>query len=142
MNIQGFNDITDPHYRYKRESFIIQHAGKGIKKKTTILNLNKVCRSLNRSTDEVAKYISDFLRLDHFKIWDRHYFQGFVDIEALDNALAFYIEDYILCKNCNLPTTVYEKHRKKIMQACTACGYLSKIDSTEFIDLNFQTMSL
>ncbi len=127
MNIIGTNEIIDPFYRYKRPKFIISVTGKGNKQRTSLINMDDICVAIDRSLSEVIKYYCYELGTSYKLVEGRHTLKGEFNIDTLDNVLHKYIQIFVLCKDCDLPSTFYKVRKTNIKKVCSACGCVEKL---------------
>ncbi len=127
MNIIGNSDILDEYYRYQRPEFFITITGKGNKKRTTLINISDICVAINRSLPEVIKYYCYELGTSYKLIESHHTLKGEFTVRVLDEILHKYIQNFVLCKDCNNPDTFYKIRKTKVKKICSACGYVEKL---------------
>jgi translation initiation factor 5 len=106
-------DIDDPFFRYKRhtiETRIINKSN-GI---TEMTNLNVISKELDRSPDDIIKFLKTRLGL---RINKKHQiYTSCTNAANLEKLLEMYIKKHVLCKKCNNPETGQET------LVCKACG--------------------
>ncbi len=122
LNSESFQD--DEFFRYKRPEIIINYEGHNQHTKTLIININEISISLNRIPIEIIKFFSYELgtSIKNYSI------KGRFSKEQLNTLLEKYINKYIICKKCLLPSTYYKFKKNSIKLICTACGNKSKLD--------------
>jgi len=104
MNISNILNADDEFYRYKRPEIIIRYEGHGKNTKTFIVNLIDLASSLNRSSDEIMKYFSYELGTQIKSM----YMKGSFTKLEIDTLIQKYIESFVLCTRCSLPSTYYK----------------------------------
>lgn len=123
-------NAQDEFYRYQMSvlDIVVQGRGNGIK--TIIKNLNTVAHELRRSASEIAKYWSLELGTQvqvnkKTSFWS---ISGKYTLEQLYEVLDNYIDEYLLCKQCANPETVYTTNAAHVSLRCMACGSVSEIN--------------
>lgn len=123
LNIGG---ETDPFYRYKMPQMETKIEGRGNGIKTVLVNIEAVASALSRSTDEL-------MALFKLKLGTRtkdHTLNGEFSALELQQHLATYISQFVLCSSCSNPETHYLVHKTYICIKCAACGKKGeKVDS-------------
>ena len=118
MNITNDGNMEDQFFRYKRPDIIIKYEGHGKNTKTIIVNLLELSNSLSRSADEIIKYIS----YEFGTQTKKNTLKGNFNKVDINNIIHKYIQEYILCTLCSLPSTSYKIKKSKIKIKCSACG--------------------
>ena len=122
MNI---TNSDDPFYRYKRPKFKLQI----FNKKTWILNIHSIAKSLDRNPKLLEKYLgkccSTSSKINKQNILE---INSCTDESTLDLYLKIFIERYVLCPSCQIPETILSKKNDKIELDCSACGNTNLID--------------
>ena len=132
MNIAGLTPVEDPSYRYKMPRMTAKVEGRGNGIKTVLTNVFEVGLSLNRDPSEITKFFGCEMGTQSTFSADteRAVVNGSHNPQDLQNKLSIYIENYVLCKQCRLPETVYKIKGGVITQRCMACGSKDDCDMT------------
>lgn len=117
MNITNNENMGDEFFRYKRPDIILNYEGHGKNTKTIIANLPELSNSLSRSANEIMKYLS----YEFGTQTKQNTLKGKFDKVDINNTLHEYIQEYILCSLCSLPSTSYKIKKYKIKIRCSAC---------------------
>lgn len=122
--------ISDPFYRYKMEAVHCQHKRRG--NKTAILNMEKIAKDLNRSPEEVIKYLGHNLSSSgSYSSKSQEYLvSGSHSQQIVQDKLQDYCEMFVSCGLCSNPETVYKIKRDAIFLECAACGGKSEVDGS------------
>ena len=128
INIIGKSEITDDFYRYKRPNFIIQYEGHNQNTKTIICNIKDISLSIKRTIIEIMKFYTYELGTSAKFHNDKIYIKGKFDKIEINNILHKYIQNFIICSLCSLPSTFYKIKKLSIKLVCTACGNKSNLD--------------
>ncbi len=103
--------LIDPNYRYKREIIISEKSGQFY----VLKNLNNIVDDLDLNIIDVVKYlqkkVNQPITLD--KATNMYKLKSKANL--IDNFFDEYINDNIVCKNCNLPEI-------KNNGICSACS--------------------
>ncbi len=91
-------------------------------KKTMVANFGDICSKLNRDPDVVAKFLLRELGTAGSRSEGRITLNGIFPAEAIDTAIAKYVENFVQCKVCHLPDTQLLKEGKQTFIRCEACG--------------------
>ncbi len=94
-----------------------------IEGKTTILdNFSNIADTLNREPDHLMKYLTREMgtagKLDGM----RAIFQGRFSTEQLKANIQAYVDEYVICSECNRPDTQLIKMDRVLVLKCAACG--------------------
>ncbi len=94
-----------------------------IEGKTTILdNFSNIADTLNREPDHLMKYLTREMgtagKLDGM----RAIFQGRFSTEQLKTTIQSYVDEYVICSECNRPDTQLIKMDRVLVLKCAACG--------------------
>ena len=133
INMQ--KDNFDPSYRYKMPPVEVKWEGSGNGKKTIIVNIKKISRSIQRNIDEIIKYIGQSANakaklMKGSNDWEYAVVSGYITDDTLQNIIYDYIEKYILCTMCGNPETFYmcKLSPMRVSKKCKACGNKEKIN--------------
>jgi len=116
----------DVHYRWKMEPLDTKIEGKGIGRKTVLLNITEVAAQCFTRPQYMTKFFG--YEIGAQSKWDDHRKVGFVngvhDTNELQELVFKYIELLIVCpsESCQRPEIKYEKKKKQIRMACASCG--------------------
>ena len=137
INISGRSAIEDPEYRYKMPQPICKIEGRGNGIKTAILNCATIARALQRSVDEIRKFIGYGLctQTHNESANNRITINGEFTQREIQSQIFEFIERFVLCGDCGLPETVYRFSKHHLKYKCRSCGHRSPIDHklTKFI---------
>jgi len=120
-SIQG-----DSHYRWKMDPLETKIEGKGIGRKTVLLNISEVAAHCFTQPQYMTKFFG--YEIGAQSKWDDHRRVGFVngvhDTNDLQELVFKYIELLIMCpsESCTRPEIKYMKTGKNIRMACASCG--------------------
>lgn len=124
LNIGGGDD---PFYRYKMPSLSVKIESKN-GGTTVIDNIDTIAEKLNRQSSELQKYfrkaLSCSVRYDKEK---GLIIPALKEVEDLQEILTKYIDESVLCPNCQNPETVKTVKKKTVSLTCAACGKTSNI---------------
>lgn len=122
--------ISDPFYRYRMKAVQCEHRRR--RNKTVILNMVQIAKDLNRSPEEVIKYLGGALSSSgSYSSKSREYVvNGSHSQQIVQDKLQEYCEMFVVCDICNNPETVYRIKRDTIFLDCAACGGRSGVDRT------------
>lgn len=120
LNITGTRTIDDPEYRYKMPAMAVSKEGKG---RTVISNLNDIGFSLNRNAKQIAKFLGYELgtRCEYDSTTGYGLINGPHSASRLQQLLAKYIDEYVLCVGCGKPETVFIVESNTVYQNCLCC---------------------
>ena len=131
INKDRKNDINN---RYKMPEWKFRHAGGGNGCFTIIDNLEDVSKSLGHPSSVIIKYISIGFGCNS----KENSITGHQNKEDLDKIIDSYIQNFIICPQCQLPELipyiVGKKKKKSLFVRCSACGYDGKLTN---MDKNF-----
>ncbi|MBI3588363.1 translation initiation factor IF-2 subunit beta [Candidatus Micrarchaeota archaeon] len=96
--------------------------------KTTIRNFDAICSHLRRDPKEVAKYLFKELAIPGAFEGNRLVLQGRVGPKPINDRIASYVKDRVLCKECGRPDTdLAQVERNVYALKCQACGAKSSV---------------
>ncbi|MEM3139681.1 MAG: translation initiation factor IF-2 subunit beta [Archaeoglobaceae archaeon] len=90
--------------------------------RTILRNLTPIAKTLNRSEDQIYKYLVKSLGTAGFIDNGRLIFQGKFTEEEIQKEINEYVKIYVLCKECNAPDTELIKEERVTFLRCLACG--------------------
>ena len=133
MNITNNENMEDEFFRYKRPDIVLNYEGHGKNTKTIILNLLDLANSLSRPSTEIMKYFS----YEFGTQTKQNTLKGMFSKTDMNNILHKYIQEYIVCSLCSLPSTSYKIKKSKIKIICSACGNESSKLPSEHKIINY-----
>ncbi|AEA46143.1 translation initiation factor IF-2 subunit beta [Archaeoglobus veneficus] len=112
-----------PEEVVKRERFeipkaVVQREGS----RTIIKNFSQIAKIVNRSEEHLYKYIIKSLGTAGILEAGRVILQGKFSEDEIQKEIDSYVKDYVLCKECGAPDTVFVKEERVLFLRCTACG--------------------
>ncbi len=103
-------DVTDPEVRQEGNVSVFE-------------NFQTVCSDLGREADHVMKFLQDELGTSgHIDESGRARLTGSFDADRITEAIDEYAEEYVLCSECGLPDTRFDKEKGALILRCEACG--------------------
>ena len=127
MSINIGKNNTDPYYRYKRDELIISIEKKN-GKQTKLVNIDIIQKQLKVKDDDLLNFIRKKLGVSQ----NKNIISGEKSVLELEKIIEKYINDYVLCKKCNLPELSENR--------CNACGYSS--NEMKCIEKNLSTKQI
>lgn len=120
INVSGIELNTDPNYRYKMESVDIRNLGA----KIAWTNATSISGSLNRDVPEISKFLKKHFGCQ-FECKNDMLLTTKKDLtqDTLQNAVYTFIQNNVLCNQCNNPETEYIQDKKKVYTICKACSF-------------------
>ena len=86
-------------------------------------NFQSTVDRLDRDEDHVMKSLQNELGTSgHIDESGRARLTGDFNARRIDEALAAYSEEYVLCSECGLPDTVLDREQGALILRCEACG--------------------
>lgn len=107
--------IIDLYYRYRMPVPQLKIE----KKKTIIVNINDIAKSLERTSDIIIKFISLEIGVTSC---NNNSLNGEYDVDTILNCLDKFIEEYVLCCSCNFPCTYFESDNASVILKCLNCN--------------------
>lgn len=106
----GRFDVPDPDLRQEG-------------KLTVFENFQAVASKLNRKPDHVMQFLQNELGTSgHIDESGRARLKGDFRDERIQEAIEAYTEGFVLCSECGLPDTVFEREDGVLLIRCEACG--------------------
>jgi translation initiation factor 5 len=97
--------------------------------KTYFTNMQEVATDLNRTSEELLKYLGFYLNTQTNT--SQLCFNGVYSTEKMQEAVYDYILAYVLCPVCKNPeTTIALSKSKKLKIKCAACGCSQEIGTS------------
>ena len=107
----------------ERERFKIPEADVVVVGNRTILrNLREVATALNREPSHLMKYLLRELGTAGGVEGSQAVFQGKFSKSVLDERVARYTEEFVLCRECGRPDTRFLRIERAYVLRCEACG--------------------
>lgn len=107
----------------KHERFSIPNADVFLEGKTTVFrNFGEIVGVINRDKNEVLAYLLRELGTAGTFDGTRVIFKGRVAREQIEKRIGEYVDDYVLCAECNRPDTRIVKEGRVMLLECDACG--------------------
>lgn len=136
----NINKSNDPFYRYKMQSIMLKDEGYGNGLRTVILNLDEISNDLCRDPNFIIIYLSSVLGCKYIceqnDKKNKWILCGRYSQEQIQEYIYEFISNFVLCKQCQNPETIYEKVKNDVYLKCSACSKLSNIS------LNKHTMKV
>jgi translation initiation factor 2 subunit 2 len=86
-------------------------------------NFQAVRRKLDRDEDHVMKFLQDEVGTSgHIDESGRARLTGSFNSSRIDDAIAEYTEEFVLCSECGLPDTKLTREQGALILKCDACG--------------------
>ena len=103
--------------------FVIPEPKIMVEGKTTILdNFNNIADVLNRDTDHLMKYLTREMGTAGKIDGMRAVFQGRFSKEQIKTNIEAYVEEFVMCSECERPDTQLTKMDRILVLKCAACG--------------------
>jgi len=115
----------DPFYRYKVPQLVV----KVETSKTVLINIEEICKSINRLTNTVLKFLSYELGVHSMYKHKLYSLNGHHNEPDLTRLLIKFIATYVKCNKCRNPETILCINGKKevVFLDCTACGHIHNV---------------
>jgi translation initiation factor 2 beta subunit (eIF-2beta)/eIF-5 len=118
--------IYDSFYRYKMDKLIVNK----IKNKLIIDNLDIIAKELHINPNAIAVFYKNYLNTNI------KYNNGQLEINGntftqkyLQDSLDEFIDEFIICSNCNLPELEHYCNKNELCIKCKSCGLNEKNNS-------------
>ena len=125
----NYSDLLDrailklPKEKVFKERFIVPEIKLFSEGKTTIIdNFLLVSDVLRRDKDHLMKYLTRELGTAGKIEGQKALFQGHFTKDQIDMNIKSYINEYVICSECNRPDTTLEKVDRILILKCAACG--------------------
>lgn len=120
---------SDAYYRYQMEAVRCQAR----RRKTCIVNMERISKDLNRSSLEVIKYLGQAMNsTGSYSSKSKEYLlNGTHSEEAIQVKIQDYCETFVMCGICKNPETEYKVKNETIFLKCAACGSKTCVDDDE-----------
>ncbi|MCL2549348.1 MAG: translation initiation factor IF-2 subunit beta [Methanimicrococcus sp.] len=112
-----------PDEKTTDERFVVPEAKIFSEGKTTVLdNFSNIAGVLRRDPDHVMKYLTRELGTAGKLEGGRAIFQGRFTRDQMDANIQNYVDEYVMCSECNRPDTTLGKMERVLILQCSACG--------------------
>lgn len=91
-------------------------------KATIIENFTIISDTIRRDMDHIMKYLTRELGTAGKVENQRAIFQGRFTKEQIEANVKSYVNEYVICSECNRPDTTLEKVDRVLILKCAACG--------------------
>ena len=91
-------------------------------KKTILTNFAQVASHLRRNEEHFLKYLLKELAVKGNREGDRVLIIGKVSSKKINPKIDKYVQEFVICKECQKPDTELVKEGKTTMLHCLACG--------------------
>jgi len=106
-----------------KERFIVPEIESHIEGiRTMISNFLQICSYLRRNPEHLEKFLQKELAASSKIDGTRLIFVKKIPSKKIDEKIAFYIEKYVICKECKKPDTELIKQDNFTFIHCLACG--------------------
>lgn len=112
----------DPFYRYKLPTVLVKYE----KNKTSLENLDDICKKLGRPPIHLLKFFGYELGTSTIIKHERYFLRGEYTVSQLSTLIDKFMEKFVTCEVCGNPETELESEA----MTCRACGEQTKIDKT------------
>lgn len=103
--------------------FVIPEPSIFVEGKTTVLdNFGNIADVLNREPDHLMKYLTREMGTAGKLEGSRAIFQGKFPKDTIKSNIDAYVEEYVICSECNRPDTELVKSGRILILKCAACG--------------------
>ncbi|WP_135822670.1 translation initiation factor IF-2 subunit beta [Halostella litorea] len=110
-------DVPDPDVRQEGNATVYE-------------NFQDTVDRLGRDDEHVMKYLQDDLGTSgHIDESGRARLTGEFSERRIDEAIGEYTEEFVLCDECGLPDTRFEREQGVLVLRCEACGARSATSS-------------
>lgn len=96
-------------------------------KNTIITNINDIASYIRRPADHIAKFLQKELATASVLEKDRLIFKTKLNSAKVNEKLAMYVKDFVLCTECKKPDTEVISEKGIKFKHCLACGAKSPI---------------
>jgi len=90
--------------------------------RTVIQNFKAICDAINRKPEIVLRFMSKELGTAGFYDGRRAIFQGKFFEDSIENLIATFVKNYVICPVCKRPDTHLKKEKRFLFLICDACG--------------------
>ena len=125
--ISLYQDDDDMFCRYTMPPVLVVKRGAGNGKRTALVNVDDIGKSLKRSLEELVTYIAVASNTAVNKTQCAPELKGWHECAQIQACVYAYITEFVLCRKCNNPETTYITSSKKLKLNCTACGRVKTV---------------
>ena len=112
-----------PDEKTSDERFVVPESKIFSEGKMTVLdNFSNIVGVLRRDPDHVMKYLTRELGTAGKLDGGRAIFQGRFTRDQMDANIQNYVDEYVMCSECNRPDTTLGKMERVLILQCAACG--------------------
>lgn len=90
--------------------------------KTIVSNLQAIASKLSREADHIVKFLTRELAAYALFKGNRLIFNTRLSQKNLQDKLADYVKEFVLCRECGKPDTQLVKKDRLLFIKCSACG--------------------
>ncbi len=101
---------------------ILEIQGRFQGKKTILTNFFQIASQLRRPPEHFQKFLLRELATSGQKEGDRLILNNKISSKKINPKIKRYVDEFVLCKECNKPDTEIIKEGKQTMLHCLACG--------------------
>ncbi|MFH0832899.1 MAG: translation initiation factor IF-2 subunit beta [Candidatus Aenigmatarchaeota archaeon] len=113
---QNLPDLT------KKERFEIPLADVFTGRQTFIRNFSEIAKTLRREPKHLAKFLFKELAVPGSTRGEELILQGKVSTNLINQRIAEYVKEFVLCEECGKPDTIMQKDDRLLQLKCEACG--------------------
>jgi len=96
---------------------------------TVVKNFDKIADIINREKEHLLKFLLGHIGTAGNIVSGRAVFQGKIPLKTIQDRIDEYIEEYVICSECNRPDTHLVKKDRLILIRCDACGAFRPVGS-------------
>jgi translation initiation factor 2 subunit 2 len=96
---------------------------------TVIKNFDKITDAINRDPDLLLKFLLGGLGTAGEMIGGRVVFQGKIPAKSIHDKIKEYVDNFVICSECNRPDTHLVKQGRTALIRCDACGAIRSVKS-------------
>ena len=96
---------------------------------SVIKNFDKITDAINREPDLLLKFLLGGLGTAGEMIGGRAVFQGKIPAKSIQDKIKEYIDNFVICSECNRPDTHLVKQGRTTLIRCDACGAIRSVKS-------------
>ena len=90
--------------------------------KTIVTNFIEICKTFSREPEKLLKYLQKELATPAVIDGQRLIFGRKLNSNFINQKIAQFAKDFVLCKECGKPDTKLIKEDRFLFLKCTACG--------------------
>lgn len=112
-------DIEGSHERFEVSDPEVRQEGNA----SVVENFQTLCDEVDRDEDHLMRFLQDDLGTSgHIDESGRARLTGEFRASRIEEAVAAYTEEFVLCSECGLPDTRLEREQGALLLRCEACG--------------------